>query len=123
MKFILVISGISAFLAVALGAIGSHAFKNILETTGKLSQYQTATEYQWYHTIGLMVLAWLFHLTGKSEFVYSAYFMIVGIILFSGSLYIYSLSTVKLFAHITPLGGISFLVAWGIMIFGIIRNL
>ena len=122
MKFILVTAGIFAFLGVALGAIGAHAFKNLLETTGKLAQYETAVQYQWYHTFGLFALAGLFHLTGKTEFIYSAYFMMAGILLFSGSLYAYSLTATKVFAHITPVGGFAFLIAWGIMIYGAIKS-
>lgn len=122
MKFILLSAGILAFLGVALGAIGAHAFKNILETTGKLSQYETAVQYQWYHAFGLFVLAGLFHFTSKVEFVYASYFMLAGILLFSGSLYAYSLTATKVFAHITPVGGFSFLIAWGILIYGVIRS-
>lgn len=122
MKLILITAGVFAFLGVALGAIGAHAFKNILETTGKLAQYETAVQYQWYHTFALFALAGLLHLTGRAEFLYASYFMIAGILLFSGSLYAYSLTVTKVFAHITPFGGFGFLIGWGILIYGVIKS-
>lgn len=112
----------SAFLSVALGAIGSHAFKKILLETGKAAQFQTATEYQWYHTLGLFVLMGLFKLTGHQLFVSSAWVMVVGMILFSGSLYAYSLTSIKVFAHITPVGGLGFLAAWGLALYALVRS-
>ena len=121
MKLILIIASVSAFIAVALGAIGAHAFKDILVSTGKSAQFQTASEYQWYHTIGLFVLMGLYTHYGNSMFLNSAYVMLAGMLLFSGSLYAYSLSGIKVFAHITPIGGLAFLAAWAICVWGLIK--
>lgn len=122
MKNILIIAASSAFLSVALGVIGSHAFKRILLETGKATQFQTATEYQWYHTIGLFLMVWLFKLTDNPLFISSAWVMLVGMVLFSGSLYLYSLTSIKVFAHVTPVGGLSFLVAWGLALYGLVKS-
>jgi len=122
MKMIFVIAGVSAFLAVALGAIGAHAFKSILDQTGKMAQYQTATEYHWYHTLALIAIGIMGLYFQRSEYTYAAYTIFVGIILFSGSLYVYALTQIKALAMITPIGGFAFLIGWGIFVLGVMKS-
>lgn len=108
----LFLSTLSAFLAVALGAFGAHALKTIL-TPDMLAVYKTAVTYQMWHALGLGLIALLRHHHPQASLIkYAGWLMFAGIILFSGSLYILSLSGLKWLGMIAPLGGVCFLSAW-----------
>lgn len=104
------------FLGVALGAFGAHALKGKLSDY-HLSIYQTGVLYQFIHALALFVVAWLSTVSADPKVSLAGYFLVAGIILFSGSLYALALTQIKWFGPITPLGGISFLIAWAILFF------
>ncbi|MBZ0200726.1 MAG: DUF423 domain-containing protein [Ignavibacteriaceae bacterium] len=110
-KKYLIIAGISGFLAVALGAFGSHGLENKL-TPEMLSIYKTGVLYHLIHSVLLAALA----LTGADKFKNTFYFIAAGIVLFSFSLYIYSITEVRWLAFITPFGGVAFLTGWVMLI-------
>ncbi|QFY41972.1 DUF423 domain-containing protein [Candidatus Methylospira mobilis] len=113
----LLLGSISAFLAVALGAIGAHAFRSQLSEYS-LSIYQTAVQYQFLHAFGLILIALLSATRPSSRILcWSGSLMVIGILLFSGSLYTLSITADKFYAIFTPMGGIAFLCAW--MLLGI----
>jgi len=103
----LIIAGISGFLGVALGAFGAHGLRNSL-STNMLEIYKTGVLYQLIHSVVLLALA----LTTGNLFTTSKWFFLLGIILFSFSLYCYAVSQNIVFAYITPFGGICFLIGW-----------
>ena len=99
------------FLAVALGAFGAHALR------GKISDYslevfKTAVLYHFIHALGLFVVAWLMNIHADPKLHWAGIFLLIGIILFSGSLYLLSVTGIKWLGAITPLGGLSFLTGW-----------
>jgi len=103
------------FFGVALGAFGAHALE------GKLSEhymevYKTAVTYQFVHGIALFIIAYLSGQYNDPKIQLAGIFFLFGILLFSGSLYILSMSGIKWLGAITPLGGLSFLIGW-ILIF------
>ncbi len=101
---------IFGFLAVAVGAFGAHALRGILEANGRIETFELATRYQFYHALALLAVALL---SDKyPRVLYSGWFFLAGMVLFSGSLYILSLSGVTYWGAVTPLGGISFLAGW-----------
>ncbi|MBS1544094.1 MAG: DUF423 domain-containing protein [Bacteroidetes bacterium] len=101
---------ILGFLAVAVGAFGAHALKGILEANGRTETFELATRYQFYHALALLAVALL---SDKyPRVLYSGWLFLAGIILFSGSLYILSLTGIMYWGAVTPLGGISFLAGW-----------
>ena len=102
----LVIAGISGCLGVAFGAFGAHGLRGLL-SPDMLDIYKTGILYQLIHSVVLLALA----LSGKS-FSISKWFFLAGIILFSFSLYLYSLTGIIFFTMITPIGGILFLTGW-----------
>ena len=102
-----IISAVSGFIAVAIGAFGAHGLKNKISLE-MMEVYKTGVLYQFIHTIILMILS----LTDFIKSSYASIFFLTGIILFSFSLYIYSISGIILFAMITPVGGVCFLVGW-----------
>ncbi len=99
------------FLAVALGAFGAHALRNTLSTS-MMEVYKTANLYHFIHALGLFVIAWLSTINSDPKIAWAGVFLIAGIILFSGSLYMLSLTGVRWLGAITPFGGLSFLAGW-----------
>lgn len=111
-KLILLIAATNGFIAVALGAFAAHGLRNRLPVD-MLQVFQTGVQYQMTHSLALFGVAVLaLHYPGSTVLRSSAYLFIAGIILFSGSLYILSLSGVRWLGAVTPLGGLCFLAAW-----------
>lgn len=103
---------IGAALAVAFGAFGAHAPKQILSADG-LRIYHIAVNYHLWHSIALIAIGLTFQAVHPSQLLKaSAWVMVAGILLFSGSLYLLSLTGLRWFGMITPVGGLCFLVAW-----------
>ena len=102
---------IFGFLAVALGAFGAHQLKDIL-TPEMMEIYRTGVLYHLLHAVMITAIG----LYAIPKYFKSALFLSIGIILFSFSLYIYTLTGVKTIAMITPLGGVSFLAGWLLII-------
>ena len=115
-KLTLIFSAISGMVSVGLGAFGAHALKDKLETSGHLATYQTAVQYQFYHTLALLGIAILMSKYSNTWLTNASYSMMLGIIVFSGSLYTLSLSGVKWLGAITPLGGLAFILGWGCLL-------
>ncbi|MBT8378389.1 MAG: DUF423 domain-containing protein [Ignavibacteria bacterium] len=114
----IIIAGFSGFLGVALGAFGAHGLKDVLSSE-MLETYKTGVFYHLIHAVAMLAIA----LSSKREFIKAAFFFFAGIVLFSFSLYIYSYTQVKVFAIVTPFGGVSFLIGWAFLIFeGIKRD-
>jgi uncharacterized membrane protein YgdD (TMEM256/DUF423 family) len=113
LKRLFILTGcVFAFLAVALGAFGAHALKQVLDQH-MLQVYRTAVEYQQFHALGLIMTGLLCgQKTSELWLRIAGFSMITGIILFSGSLYLLSVSGLTGFAIITPFGGLAFLVGW-----------
>jgi uncharacterized membrane protein YgdD (TMEM256/DUF423 family) len=106
------LAALSGFLSVAFGAFGAHALKSKLNPD-MLAVYKTAVEYQFVHTLALLLVGVLLQQWSKSFALHvSALSFTVGIIIFSGSLYILSLSGVRWLGAITPIGGLAFLIGW-----------
>ena len=109
------IASVLMFLAVALGAFGSHALKGKV-TDYYLDVYKTAVLYHMIHALGLFAVAWLSTVSNDPKVNFAGIFMLLGIIIFSGSLYVLSLTGIKWLGAITPIGGLSFLAAWVLLI-------
>ncbi|SRR5690554_4209295 len=120
MKILLLIGAINGFLAVALGAFGAHGLEGRLSEK-MLATWEKAVQYQMFHTLAIVASALLFMKTNISMFQTAGWMFLIGIIIFSGSLYIYSTTSVKTFAMITPIGGVAFLIGWVILGIGIMR--
>ncbi len=121
-KILLLTGSISGALAVMLGAFGAHAFKAILESNQRLDTFDTAVKYHFFHTLSLILVAILLDKYPNRLMEYSGVAMIAGIMLFSGSLYILSLSGVTKWGAVAPIGGLSLLIGWGLLFAGILRG-
>jgi uncharacterized membrane protein YgdD (TMEM256/DUF423 family) len=108
----IIIAGILGSVGVALGAFGAHGLKDLLSPE-MLETYKTGIFYHLVHTVVILAIAF----SSKVAFYKSALFFLMGIILFSFSLYLYANTQVRIFALITPVGGVSFLIGWAFLIF------
>jgi len=113
-RTILSFVGISGALAVGLGAFGAHALKEILAQNGYTEVFKTANQYHFYHTFALAFIALL---PQPEQYKWATYSFIVGIVLFSGSLYVLSVSKIGILGAITPFGGAFFIAGWLILCF------
>lgn len=110
------IAAISGFLAVAFGAFGAHGLESILDPS-QLATYQTGVEYHFYHTLALFGVGILAqHHNEASMLKLSGVMFALGIIIFSGSLYLLAVSGIRWLGAITPLGGLGFLVGWAALL-------
>jgi len=114
-KIFLLLGAINTFICIALGAFGAHGLKHVL-TSDMLAIYHTGVQYHFYHAIGLLFIGLLLLHFAKSRLIQlSGWFMLLGIILFSVSLYIMSLTGIREIGIITPFGGVSYLIAWTVL--------
>jgi uncharacterized membrane protein YgdD (TMEM256/DUF423 family) len=105
------IASVLMFLAVVLGAFGAHALRGKI-SDHYLEVYKTGVLYHMIHALGLFAVAWVSTVTQDPKTGFAGFFMLAGIIVFSGSLYVLSITGMKWLGAITPIGGISFLIAW-----------
>ena len=121
MKKILFTGAILMDMCVLLGAFGAHALKAQLSPE-MLGVYKTAVEYQFYHSLGLLLIGLIGYHVQSKWLNWSGILLFVGIILFSGSLYALSITGVKALGAITPIGGLSFVAGWICLAIGIWKN-
>ena len=121
-KAFLILGGSNAVLVVFLGAFGAHALKTRLSGE-MLAIWQTGIHYQMFHALGLLLLGLAaIHVPGSVCLKWSGWLMMLGIILFSGSLYLLSLSGLRWLGMVTPFGGTAFLVAWILFLVAIVKS-
>ena len=112
-KHIIQSAAVAGTLAVGLGAFGAHGLAPILEKTGRLATYETAVSYHFYHSLALLLTGILSALFPNIKaFSQCAWLFIAGIAIFSGTLYVLSLTGITLLGAITPLGGVAFILGW-----------
>ncbi|MGL1902623.1 MAG: DUF423 domain-containing protein [Fibrobacterales bacterium] len=107
-----IIAAIFGALGVIIGAFGAHGLKSILNHHQTLDTFQTGVHYQFYHTLALCIIALCIKFYPNPMLHWAALSMITGIILFSGSLYILSLTGVKTWGAVTPFGGVLLISGW-----------
>ena len=105
----IIIGCILGALAVAAGAFGAHGLSEFLDESGRASIYETAVKYQFYHSL-LLILAGVWG--QKISIKIPVYLIVLGIVLFSGSLYLLIFANITWFGIITPIGGISLIGGW-----------
>lgn len=114
------LGAVFGFLSVALGAFGAHALRDRLSAQ-MLGVYEKGVMYEMYHALALLAVGILFHLgLGQHLLSLAGWLFALGIVLFSGSLYILSLSGKRVFGAITPIGGLCFLAGWALVFFAVV---
>ncbi len=120
-KVILMWASAFLVLAVAIGAFGAHALKARL-AEDMLQVYKTGVEYHFYHALGLLLIGVLALNMPSSLLNWSALFLGLGIILFSGSLYVMAITGIRWIGAITPFGGLSFIAGWVLLFVAVWRR-
>ncbi len=121
-RIFLALSAFNAFLCVALGAMGAHGLKSML-TPDMLANFQTGVQYHFYHALGLgLVGLTLDRFPSSRALKFSGILMVVGMLLFSGTLYVISLTGWRALGMVAPLGGLSYMTAWLLFTYAIWRN-
>ena len=122
-KQILQLAGISGAIAVGLGAFGAHSLEALLIQNGRLDTFQTAVNYHFYHTLALFGIGVLASVKPDWKGIsFAAWSMVLGIFIFSGSLYVLSLTGITWLGAITPLGGLAFILGWSSLVYLSFKN-
>ncbi|MFN4145382.1 MAG: DUF423 domain-containing protein [Runella sp.] len=114
-KFFLQWGAILGALGVALGAFGAHALKPTLEAAGRMETFETATKYQFYHALALILVGILLQnatVEASKWYQWSGYAFLAGVIVFSGALYAICFTGIKTFGAIAPIGGTLMIAGW-----------
>ncbi len=119
-RFMLIFAAMSGFVYVAFGAFGAHVLSKSIGAA-ELEWIHTGLQYQAFHTLAILGLAVAMQRRISIWFYWSSVFLALGTVLFSGSLYCLALSQLRLWAFVTPVGGVSFLAGWVLMLIGAIR--
>ena len=111
-KIFITLAALSGMLAVVFGAFGAHALKSRLDDYG-LGIFETAVQYHFYHSLALLAVG-IIALTQPDTTLLrsSGWLFLSGMFVFSGSLYILSLSGVRWWGAVTPLGGLALIAGW-----------
>ncbi len=117
-RIFLSLAAILGGLSVAAGAFASHALQEKISDRS-LEIFETGARYQMYHALALLLVALLLSRTESPPpiLIATGWLFIIGIAIFSGSLYALSLTGVKYLGAIAPLGGVAFIVGWGALAF------
>jgi uncharacterized membrane protein YgdD (TMEM256/DUF423 family) len=110
-----------AGLAVAAGAFGAHMLKSVLDAT-MLGVFETGVRYQMYHALALGLVACLGERHPRLRLQAVGWLFLIGILLFSGSLYALSLRGIRWVGALTPLGGAAFIIGWVLFAWAVAKN-
>ena len=121
---LITMAAVNGLLSVMLGAFMSHSLEETI-TTELLGVFQTGVSYHMYHSLAALAAGILSHIFPKVRLLkFSAYSFLLGIMLFSGSLYLLALTELPMIGMITPIGGIFFIFGWIMLcIFGAKKQL
>lgn len=119
----LVIAAILGFLAVGIGAFGAHALEaHFIANPNRQPTYETAVQYQMFHVVGLIAVAWLDGQKPNRLLKTAGWFFLAGTILFSGSLYVLAVFQISAMGAVAPFGGTSFMIGWGLLAYAASKN-
>ena len=118
-KLSLISGSLFALLSIVSGAFGAHALKDHLNEYSKMI-YEKAVMYQMFHSIGLILVGVLSNQL-SANFVLVSWLFIIGILLFSGSLYILAVTDIKWIGAITPIGGSLFIIGWAMLLLKVLN--
>jgi uncharacterized membrane protein YgdD (TMEM256/DUF423 family) len=113
-RIFFVLGSLLAAISVGLGAFGAHALRATL-SAADLATFETAVRYQMYHALALLAVAWAATRWPSGSVTAAGWAFVVGILVFSGSLYVLVLTGQRWLGAVTPLGGLAFLLGWALL--------
>jgi uncharacterized membrane protein YgdD (TMEM256/DUF423 family) len=121
-RFILATGAVLMALAVGFGAFGAHIVQGML-TPERFAVYQTGVQYHFYHALGLLLVGLIsLHIRDSKWLEWSGWCLLAGIIIFSGSLYILTLTDTPWLGAVTPVGGVAFILGWVLLVAGVLKQ-
>ncbi|HTF82425.1 MAG TPA: DUF423 domain-containing protein [Cytophagales bacterium] len=115
--FLSIASALGA-IAVAIGAFGAHGLEKLLIKNGRLDTFETGVKYHFYHALALLLVAVLSKAVGVDKHLtWAGWSFVAGILIFSGSLYILSLTNIRWLGAITPIGGLFLIIGWACLFY------
>jgi uncharacterized membrane protein YgdD (TMEM256/DUF423 family) len=122
MKQIIFLAAVNGFLVVLLGAFGAHGLEERL-TQARMATWQTAVQYHMFHTLALLGIGLILKACpDMKRLVASAWCLVAGIVMFSGSLYLLAVTAISVLGFITPFGGVAFLAGWAILAYCMVKE-
>ena len=127
-KNLLSVGALLGLLAVAIGAFGAHGLEGKI-TEARINTFETGVDYQFYHTFAIFITVGLATYFKNDFFLRAGWLFVIGIICFSGSLYLLATRTFlgieswsMIIGPITPIGGLFFIAGWGVLLYGSIKS-
>ncbi|WP_258104899.1 DUF423 domain-containing protein [Marinoscillum sp. MHG1-6] len=121
-KKILITGATFSFLAIAIGAFGAHGLHSILVAYDRVGTFETGVLYHIMHALAILIVGLTETKKPSNYFRYSAWIFSIGILMFSGSLYLLATLNLPFLGMITPIGGLAFLIGWATYILGLFRE-
>lgn len=116
------IAALNGLLSVAAGAFGAHALRDRVESPRQLEVFETGAKYHMYHALALLAVAWLISRGATTTAQPSAWCFLIGITIFSGSLYGIGLTGINKLGMITPVGGLLLIIGWALLAWAALRT-
>lgn len=113
-KYLWLLGASFGFVAVAAGAFGAHALRERLPDRA-LETFEVAARYQMYHALAILAAAWALDRWGAGSALAAGWAFTIGIVLFSGSLYLLSLTGARWLGAVAPVGGVALLAGWALL--------
>jgi uncharacterized membrane protein YgdD (TMEM256/DUF423 family) len=121
-KIFFAIASFMMALGIAFGAFGAHALKSVLDEY-LLKVYNTGVQYHFYNTLGLFAATFIYALKPNSKKIFvSLCLILIGMIIFSFSLYFLAILNLPILGAITPIGGTLLIIAWLTLVYGILKD-
>ena len=112
-----ILGAVLALIGVAAGAFGAHGLETRI-SEDMLAVFETGVRYQMYHALGLIAAAWAHGRWPVAMIRAGGWLFLIGTVLFSGSLYLLSVTGIRWFGAVTPAGGVAFLAGWACLVRG-----
>ena len=117
--FYIKLAAVLGALAVGIGAFGAHGLEPVLQTYNRVETFETAVKYHFYHTLAILLVGMLIAFgKGNKLLRASVWCFLIGILIFSGSLYILSVTNITWLGAVTPIGGLAFIAGWILLAVG-----
>jgi len=117
---LLAVGALMGFLAVVMGTFGAHVLDQKLSPK-MLGVFDVGARYHMYHALAIICTAWVYHDHPGRVSAAAGCFFVVGVILFSGSLYLLAVTGARWLGMVTPIGGMAFLAGWGLLLVAALR--
>jgi uncharacterized membrane protein YgdD (TMEM256/DUF423 family) len=123
-RFFLQAGSLLGLIGVGIGAFGAHSLRAKLTAAGRMDTFETAVKYQFYHALALVLVGILMQQlasnpTALKYLNWSGYGFLIGVLIFSGSLYVLCLTGVTWLGAITPLGGLFMIAGWALLFWAV----